>query len=141
MLLAMSASTIHFLARPHVVSWLFTLAFFWVLDSTERNYFKGVGRHRQAVGLAAADADLGERPRRISAGIRAAGNLLVWIAVDVVQDEGRRGSTMSLRKIAAGEAHAGSDLGRPGVGGGEPDQSVRMEAARAHLFVSDRTAS
>ncbi|HTW56676.1 MAG TPA: hypothetical protein VMD99_00955 [Terriglobales bacterium] len=35
-LLAMSASTIHFLARPHVVSWLFTLAWFWMLDSAER---------------------------------------------------------------------------------------------------------
>jgi hypothetical protein len=35
-LLAMSASTIHFLARPHVVSWLFVLLWFWILDSTER---------------------------------------------------------------------------------------------------------
>jgi len=35
-LLAISASTIHFLARPHVLSWLFALASFWVLDSTER---------------------------------------------------------------------------------------------------------
>jgi len=36
-LLAMSASTIHFLARPHVLSWLFALAWFWILDSTDRN--------------------------------------------------------------------------------------------------------
>jgi hypothetical protein len=50
-MLALAASTIHFLARPHVVSWLFTLAFFWVLDSTERNYFKGVGRHRKLWAL------------------------------------------------------------------------------------------
>jgi hypothetical protein len=35
-LLALSASTIHFLARPHVLSWLFTLAWFWILDSSER---------------------------------------------------------------------------------------------------------
>jgi len=35
-LLAVSASTIHFLARPHVLSWLFTLAWFWILESTER---------------------------------------------------------------------------------------------------------
>lgn len=34
-LLAMSASMIHFLARPHVVSWLFTLAWFWILQSSE----------------------------------------------------------------------------------------------------------
>ena len=34
-LLAMSASTIHFLARPHVLSWLFVLIWYWVLDSRE----------------------------------------------------------------------------------------------------------
>ena len=39
MLLAVSASTIHFLARPHVLSWLFTLAWFWILDSSERDCF------------------------------------------------------------------------------------------------------
>ncbi len=42
-LLAMSASMIHFLARPHVVSWLFTLAWFWILDSSERDGFDGQG--------------------------------------------------------------------------------------------------
>jgi len=50
-LVALSSSTIHFLARPHVVSWLFTLAFFWLLDSTERNYFKRIGRHRKLWAL------------------------------------------------------------------------------------------
>jgi hypothetical protein len=35
-LLAISSSTIHFLARPHVLSWLLTLAWFWILDSNER---------------------------------------------------------------------------------------------------------
>jgi hypothetical protein len=34
-LLAASAAMIHFLARPHVVSWLFTVAWFWTLDSSE----------------------------------------------------------------------------------------------------------
>ncbi len=42
-LLAVSASMIHFLARPHVVSWLFTLAWFWILDSAERDCFAGRG--------------------------------------------------------------------------------------------------
>jgi hypothetical protein len=42
-LLTVSASMIHFLARPHVVSWLFTLAWFWVLDSSERDAFDGRG--------------------------------------------------------------------------------------------------
>ena len=36
LLLAASASMIHFFARPHVLSWLLTLACFAVLDSTER---------------------------------------------------------------------------------------------------------
>ena len=40
-LLAISASMIHFLARPHVMSWLFTLAWFWILDSSERDGFDG----------------------------------------------------------------------------------------------------
>jgi len=38
-LLALWASTIHFLARPHVLSWLFTLAWFVILDSSERECF------------------------------------------------------------------------------------------------------
>ncbi len=33
-LLAESASMIHFLARPHVVSWLFTVVCFWILESS-----------------------------------------------------------------------------------------------------------
>ena len=40
-LLAMSASMIHFLARPHVLSWLFALAWFWILDSTEQSGIHG----------------------------------------------------------------------------------------------------
>ncbi|HEV2688066.1 MAG TPA: hypothetical protein VGV35_05915, partial [Bryobacteraceae bacterium] len=39
-LLAVAASMIHFLARPHVVSWLFTLVWFWILDSSERASFE-----------------------------------------------------------------------------------------------------
>jgi hypothetical protein len=35
-MLAASASMIHFFARPHVVSWLLTLGWFWILDSFER---------------------------------------------------------------------------------------------------------
>jgi len=38
-LLAMSASTIHFLVRPHVLSWLFTVVWLWILDSTEQGSF------------------------------------------------------------------------------------------------------
>ena len=46
-LLAVSASMIHFLARPHVVSWLFTLAWFWILDSSEREDFDLPGGSRR----------------------------------------------------------------------------------------------
>ena len=42
-LLAVSASTLHFLARPHVLSWLFTLAWFWILDSSEQECFGARG--------------------------------------------------------------------------------------------------
>jgi|HubBroStandDraft_4_1064222.scaffolds.fasta_scaffold75245_2 hypothetical protein len=45
-LLAVWASTIHFLARPHVLSWLFTLAWFWILDSSERECFDEPGGRR-----------------------------------------------------------------------------------------------
>ena len=44
-LLTVSASMIHFVARPHVVSWLFTLAWFWILDSSERDAVDGRGDH------------------------------------------------------------------------------------------------
>jgi len=40
-LLAISASTIHFFVRPHVLSWLFTLIWFWILDSTEQDSLGG----------------------------------------------------------------------------------------------------
>ena len=34
-LLAVCASTIHFFARPHVLGWLLTVIWFWILDSSE----------------------------------------------------------------------------------------------------------
>jgi hypothetical protein len=36
-LVAASAAMIHFLARPHVVSWLFTVAWFSILESSEKS--------------------------------------------------------------------------------------------------------
>ena len=38
-LLATSASTIHMLARPHVLTWLFVVFWFSILDSSERDCF------------------------------------------------------------------------------------------------------
>ncbi len=37
-LLAASAAMIHFQARPHVASWLCTVAWFWVLESSEKDH-------------------------------------------------------------------------------------------------------
>jgi len=45
-LFAISAAMIHFLARPHVVSWLFTLLWFWILESTSGSRTPGAGRGR-----------------------------------------------------------------------------------------------
>lgn len=39
MLLAASAAMIHFFARPHVATWLFTVVWFYVLDSSERKEY------------------------------------------------------------------------------------------------------
>lgn len=47
-LLATGAATIHFLARPHVWSWLFTLAWFAILDSTERMSVDRLGQSFQS---------------------------------------------------------------------------------------------
>jgi hypothetical protein len=37
-LLASAAAMIHFQARPHVVSWLFTVVWFWILESQGKTY-------------------------------------------------------------------------------------------------------
>jgi len=46
LLLAFSASTVHFLARPHVVSWLFTLVWCEALEA-----FEATGNSRTLLGL------------------------------------------------------------------------------------------
>ena len=46
-LLAISSSMIHFLARPHVLSWLFALLWFAILDSAERNCISDARRIRR----------------------------------------------------------------------------------------------
>ncbi|MGA8763464.1 MAG: hypothetical protein WB562_11425, partial [Candidatus Sulfotelmatobacter sp.] len=52
-LLAASASMIHFLARPHVVSWLLTLVWFWILDSSDARCFQSaaLGRRERSLWL------------------------------------------------------------------------------------------
>jgi hypothetical protein len=74
-LLAASAAMIHFLARPHVVSWLFTVAWFWILEAAEQ-------------GRSGSDADSSDFPSDVSA-IKAERSrlwllpllMLVWVNV------------------------------------------------------------
>jgi len=47
----MSASTLHFLARPHVLSWLFALAWFWILDSSEADCYNVSGSKKNRLWL------------------------------------------------------------------------------------------
>jgi hypothetical protein len=52
-LLAISASMIHFLARPHVMSWLFTLAWFVILERFEQEALGGRSDARRLWALPA----------------------------------------------------------------------------------------
>lgn len=45
-LLSVAASMIHLLARPHIVSWLFALIYFWALDTTDNEAPKNADSRR-----------------------------------------------------------------------------------------------
>jgi len=45
-LIVTGTSMIHFLARPHVLSWLFVVAWFWILESNESNATHSDRRHK-----------------------------------------------------------------------------------------------
>ncbi|MGA9978263.1 MAG: hypothetical protein WBQ08_06480 [Candidatus Sulfotelmatobacter sp.] len=117
LLLAASASMIHFLARPHVLSWLFTLAWFWILDSSESDCLRA-----DSAGLSAThSAATGRRrlwflPLLMLAWVNVHGGFLVgfvlvaiywlsavWYAVRVKEDK----FDQFLVKLRA-EAHARS---------------------------------
>ena len=55
-LLAASAAMIHFLARPHVVSWLFTVVWFWILESSEMSR---AGSHSDSSEISAIPGAVG----------------------------------------------------------------------------------
>ncbi|MGC1964203.1 MAG: hypothetical protein WA676_15810 [Candidatus Sulfotelmatobacter sp.] len=71
-LLAASAAMIHFLARPHVVSWLFTVAWFWILDSSEKSYWASDSK-----SFAASEP----KPRRVPMLWLLPPLMLVWVNV------------------------------------------------------------
>jgi len=70
-LLAASASMIHFLARPHVVSWLFTVAWFWILESSDEN----------STGSPSGFADSATRAERVRLPWLLPLLMLVWVNV------------------------------------------------------------
>ncbi len=75
LLVALTASMLHLLARPHLLSWPLTLAFYWILDSTElardaRQAQSGCGCCRVLMLL------LGEPAWQLSAGVGAGGDIL-----------------------------------------------------------------
>ncbi|HME36048.1 MAG TPA: hypothetical protein VKF84_12500 [Candidatus Sulfotelmatobacter sp.] len=99
-LLAISASMIHFLARPHVLSWLFVLAWFWILDSTDRDGWPGLrARWLWALPLSMllwVNVHGGFLLGFVLLGIYWLGSLWTWLTAHETRLED------SLRKIAAG---------------------------------------
>ena len=93
---------IHFLARPHVLSWLFALAWFWILDSTESGWTADSPR-AMVMGITAVDAAVGECAWRISARVCAVGDLLAGIALDLGSTRGRPASRTRCRRSQQGQ--------------------------------------
>ena len=100
-LLAISASMIHFLARPHVLSWLFALAWFWILDSTDRDGWQGLrARWLWALPLSMllwVNVHGGFLLGFVLLGIYWLGSLWTWLTAHETRLED------SLRKIASGQ--------------------------------------
>jgi len=97
-LFAMSASTIHFLARPHVLSWLLVLVWYWILESTE-----ATERHRRLLWLLPllmliwANVHGGFLLGFVLLGIFWVGSMWIWLRLKESRIE------ESLEKIAAGK--------------------------------------
>ncbi|MFZ0761964.1 MAG: hypothetical protein WAM69_18610 [Candidatus Sulfotelmatobacter sp.] len=66
-LLAASAAMIHFLARPHVVSWLFTVAWLWILESSQKTWGSSPSASSDSSPIFAASA------------IRSGSSWLLWL--------------------------------------------------------------
>jgi len=98
-LLAMSASMIHFLARPHLLSWLFALIWFWVLDPVESEVNKSDRRLwlLPALMLVWVNVHGGFLLGFMLLAVFWAGALSMWLRLK----EGR--IEESLQKIAAGK--------------------------------------
>ena len=102
----------HHYENFHVVSWLFTLAFFWVLDYTERNYFKGVGRHRKLWAL----------PLLMLVWVNVHGGFVLGLAEGLNTDEALR----------FGSAVAGIKCSRIGGSAGAPTRAEVEAFLAAH---------
>ena len=104
LLLSISASMIHFLARPHLLNWLFTLAWFYILDATGRSCFHQGAELRSrwlwalpALMLVWVNVHGGFLLGFALLGIYWLGSLWVWLSTKQNRIE------ESLQKIAAGK--------------------------------------
>src|SRR5271166_6011822 len=88
-----------------------------------------------AMGAPVAHAGMGERARRFSGWVCAAGNLPGGSGVELVQSERDPHRRTAAEDCLAKES-AKSGMGKSAFGGGEPGQSLWMAAAPAHLFLS-----
>src|ERR1700719_21741 len=88
-----------------------------------------------ALGSAGADAGVGERAWRFSGWVRAVGNFSAGPCLELVQSETEPDRRTSAETSSAKQS-AGSGVGVNSFGGGEPGQSLRMEAALARVPLS-----
>jgi hypothetical protein len=76
-LLAMSASMIHFLARPHVVSWLLSFLWFWILDSSESSGVAGSAKSGAFDGKSSSQISLWLLPPTMLLWVNLHGGFLI----------------------------------------------------------------
>ena len=118
--LSLGVSMIHLFARPHVLSWLFTVIWFQMLDGSESA--DDAAEPPALVVPARTDAALGERAWRFCAGLCAARLYLLSAAIRYYR---RR------EKSREGLAQRGCEtLGMVTVASlaGQSDQSVRLSS-------------
>src|ERR1700722_3944584 len=87
------------------------------------------------MGAAAADAGVGESAWGISGWVRALGNLSAERSLELVPSEAEP-DRRNAAEDRSGKASAGACLGVAAFGGGEPGESLWMEAALACIPLS-----
>ncbi len=110
-LVAASAAMIHMLARPHVVSWFFTVAWFWILESSEKNLDSERTLNTEVTGEHRVKRRLWMLPVLMLVWVNVHGGFLMGFALLVIYWVGAVGQWLKpagdrfediLREIAAG---------------------------------------